>query len=554
MSTGPEISLAYGTQDSRSFRSGVSTGEALHEFSVLSDTIIACMVNNDLVSLTYPLEIDATLAPVQLASPEGARVYRRSLCYLLAMAVQQVFPEHGLSISHSLGEAYYYEFSDGASVRENDIRQISDRMRELVAAKLPIHHKVMAYEQAREHFRKAGMTETSQLLEHHNAAKIAVYQCGRYCDLSHGPVAPSTEFLGVFELMSYGPGFLLRFPNETHPAVTAPFEDNPLLFKVYQEHKDWGKILGVHSAGRLNAKVREGGIGEFIRVAEALHNKRIDAIAEGIASAPAQPRIVLIAGPSSSGKTTFTKRLAIQLRVYGLEPIIAAIDDFFVPRELTPLDEHGNYNFEDLGAVDLELLNKTLLDLIEARPVQLPSFEFKTGTRKMRSPGPAPSPNAVILMEGIHALNPALIPDVPQTTCYRVYVSALTQLNLDDHNRIPTTDNRLIRRMVRDAKYRGADALTTLRMWPQVRSGENRNIFPFQKDADVAFNSALDYELGVMASEALQLLRAVKPSNEVYHEATRLMSFLENFSNIPVKYVPHTSILREFIGDSAFKY
>lgn len=554
MSTATEITLACGQAESRVFASGIRTGEALHEFSALNETIIACLVNNDLVSLTYPLEIDATLVPVKLASPQGARVYRRSLCYLLAMAVQQLFPERGLSISHSLGEAYYYEFSDGAPVLEKDILQISSRMRELVAARHPIHHKVMAYEQAREHFRKAGMTETSQLLEHHNAAKIAVYQCDRYCDLSHGPVAPSTELLGVFELMSYGPGFLLRFPSETHPTLTAPFQDNPLLFTVYQEHKNWGKILGVHSAGRLNARVREGSIDEFIRVAEALHNKRIDAIAEGIASAPAQPRIVLIAGPSSSGKTTFTKRLSIQLRVYGLEPIIAAIDDFFVPRELTPLDEHGNYNFEDLGAVDVKLLNKTMLDLVEARPVELPSFDFKTGTRKMRAPGPPPSPNAVILMEGIHALNPALLPNVPQTTCYRVYVSALTQLNLDDHNRIPTTDNRLIRRMVRDAKYRGADALTTLRMWPQVRSGENRNIFPFQKDADVAFNSALDYELGVMASEALQLLRAVKPSHEVYHEATRLMSFLENFSNIPVKYVPHTSILREFIGDSAFKY
>lgn len=554
MSTGAKITLTCCTKDSRSFGSGITTGEALQEFSALSEMIVACLVNNDLVSLTYPLEVDATLIPVNLASPEGARVYRRSLCYLLAMAVQQIFPQRGLSISHSLGEAYYYEFSDGAPAHENDLQMISQRMRDLVTEKLPIHHRVMAYEHAREQFLQAGMTETSQLLEHHNSAKIAVYQCGQYCDLSHGPVAPSTELLGVFELMSYGPGFLLRFPNETNPERTAPFEDNPLLFAVYQEHKNWGKILGVHSAGRLNARVREGSIGEFIRVAEALHNKRIDAIAEGIATAPAKPRIVLIAGPSSSGKTTFTKRLAIQLRVYGLEPIIAAIDDFFVPRELTPLDENGNYNFEDLGAVDVELLNATLLDLIQARPVQLPSFDFKTGARRMRGPGPAASSNAVILMEGIHALNPALIPNVPAATCYRVYVSALTQLNLDDHNRIPTTDNRLIRRMVRDAKYRGADALTTLRMWPQVRAGENRNIFPFQKDADVAFNSALDYELGVMASEALQLLRAVKPSNEVYHEATRLMSFLENFSNIPVKHVPQASILREFVGDSTFKY
>ncbi|MCA1754813.1 MAG: nucleoside kinase [Spirochaeta sp.] len=554
MSTSTQIFLTCGTPESHSFSAGIPVGEALRQFSALNDAIIACLVNNELVSLTYPLETDATLVPVKLASPEGARVYRRSLCYLLAMAVQQVFPARGLSISHSLGEAYYYEFADNAPVHENDLNQISNRMQELVAARRPIHHRVMAYEQAREHFREAGMSETSQLLEHHNVAKIAVYQCGQYCDLSHGPVAPSTELLGVFELMRYGPGFLLMFPSETDPACTAPFEDNPLLFSVYQEHKNWGKILGVHSAGRLNARVREGTIREFIRVAEALHNKRIDAIAEGIAADPSQPRIVLIAGPSSSGKTTFTKRLAIQLQVYGLEPIIAAIDDFFVPRELTPLDEHGNYNFEDLGAVDVALLNKTLLDLIEASPVELPSFDFKTGTRKMRSPGPAPGPNAVILMEGMHALNPALIPDVPQTRCYRVYVSALTQLNLDDHNRIPTTDNRLIRRMVRDAKYRNADALTTLRMWPQVRSGENRNIFPYQKDADVAFNSALDYELGVMAGEALQLLRSVKPSNEVYHEAIRLISFLDNFSTIPAKFVPHTSILREFIGDSAFKY
>ncbi len=555
------ITLYFGTDqtdnNAQEIAVGTSTGEALRAGGYIDSSdspIIAALVNNDLTSLSYPLEVSSRVFPVTLNSPEGVRVYRRSLCFLLALATYTVLPDAHMVVGHSIGDGYYYYFRNREQISEDELERIEAEMHRLVQADLPIERTVIGYSDALEHFQARGMTDTATLLEHRNHAKVAAYRCGDYLDIAHGPLAPATGMLRSFELLAYKNGFLLRYPPEEQPYALQPFEDNPLLFSIYQEYRRWGEVLGIGSAGRLNRRTVEGNIKQFIWIAEALHNKKIDAIAEQIAAQNTRVRLITIAGPSSSGKTTFAKKLAIQLRVYGLHPIPISLDDYFVPREQTPLDEHGNYDFESLGAIDVELLNRHLVALFEGSEIQVPEFDFKTGKRRITERRLRLHDNEILILEGIHGLNDALLPRIPGEMKYRVYVSALTQLNIDDHTRISTTDNRLIRRLVRDHQFRGHSALDTLRMWPSVRRGENRNIFPFQNSADVAFNSALDYELGVLKSHALRILLGVKPHHEVYHEATRLQAFLHNFIEIPEKHVPATSILREFVGDSGFKY
>jgi uridine kinase len=332
------------------------------------------------------------------------------------------------------------------------------------------------------------------------------------------------------------------------------FQDNPVIFDIYQEYKAWGKILNVNCVGRLNELFAQGRADHFVRVAETLHDKKIANIADRIHERQEDIRVVLVAGPSSSGKTTFTKKLAIQLQVVGFNPSIISLDDYFVPREETPRDENGNYDFEALEAIDIQLLNEHLIRLFDGEEIQVPSFDFRSGRRREYGSRLALSERGILLMEGIHGLNDRLTPRVPRERKYKIYVSALTQVNLDDHNRIPTTDNRLLRRMVRDYQFRGHSAVDTLEMWPSVRKGENTHIFPFQNSADSAFNSALDYELAVLKVYAEPLLKTVKPYHKVYTEAVRLLSFLNNFAPLPARYVPSSSILREFIGNSSFEY
>lgn len=516
--------------------------------------IVAAVVNHEVLDLSRRIRINATLEPVHLNSDAGQRCYRQSLCFLLAMAGRTVLPGRNLVIGHSLGDAYFYHFGNGDDVTDEDIGKLSSEMNRLVEADLPVRRKLIAYEDAVSVFRQQGMLHTAQLLEYRSSSRVTVHTCGDYVDISHGPLLPSTSMLRFFDLHLLSPGFVLRYPNQKTPTAMSPYRHSPVLFSIYQEYKEWGKILNVSSVGSLNEKVRAGRIGDFIRVNEALQENKIGAIADEIASRSEQTRIVLIAGPSSSGKTTFTKRLAIQLTVHGLQPQLISVDDYFVNRELTPRDEEGNYDFESIHALDIELLNEHLLGLFGMNEVQIPEFDFKTGSRRVEGKPLRLSERSILLMEGIHCLNDELTPKVAPEQKYKVYISALTQLNLDDHNRIPTTDNRLVRRMVRDYQFRGHSALDTLNMWPSVRRGERRNIFPFQDTADSAFNSALDYELGVLKKHAEPLLMEVKPRHAVYDEAVRLLSFLSNFSNIPDKLVPDYSIVREFIGDSGFRY
>jgi uridine kinase len=518
-----------------------------------TNPVVAAVVNNEVLDLSRRVRINGSIRPVRLASDAGIRCYRQSLCFLLSMATRSFYNGRRLVIGHSLGHGYYYYFDDNEEVDSGDLQKLSGEMRKLVEEDLPIRRRLIAYDDAIALFEAAGMSDTVALLEHRNSSRVTIHECGSFSDISHGPLVPSTALLKHFELTPLSPGFVLRFPPRRAPTTIAKYRHSPLLFSIYQEYKQWGKILGVTSAGTLNRKSRDGTIGEFIRINEALHDRKIAAIAGQIADRK-EVRAVLVAGPSSSGKTTFAKRLALQLQAQGITPLPLSADDYFVSRDRTPLDEEGNPDFESIHALDIELLNQHLLDLCAGKPVEIPSFNFRSGSRRRSGKRLTMGEHSILLMEGIHCLNDALTPRISADTKFKVYVSALTQLNLDDHNRIPTTDNRLLRRLVRDHKYRGHSALDTLGMWPSVRRGEERNIFPYQDTADAAFNSALDYEVAILKKHAEPLLQIVKPHHEVYDEAVRMLSFLADFANIPDKPVPGFSILREFIGDSGFHY
>ncbi|MFW5694599.1 MAG: nucleoside kinase [Alkalispirochaeta sp.] len=549
------INVTVCDQPSVQLSAGISVLEALRpclEATALP-TVMAAFVNNEVRALSYRLNINAAIQPVYITSEQGQRVYRRSLCYALAIAADRALPQERLLIGHSLGNAYYYSL-DGTVATEEALDLLRQELVALIQEDLSIRRGVASYEDALQYFNDHKMQDAALLVERHNYSEVPVYRCGEFMDLSHGPLAPRTGLLSTWRIERYGDGFLLVFATKEDPYQVNPGSRSTTLFQIYTEYKQWGRVLGISSVGELNRLTERGTIRDVVRVAEALHDKRIANIADTISAAGDDEKVILIAGPSSSGKTTFTKKLAVQLQVVGYTPMVISLDDYFVPREQTPTDADGNYDFENIQAIDIKLLNDHLVQLFQGQEVELPSFNFKTGTREYRGKRIQIPPRGVLLMEGIHGLNERLTPRIPRSRKFTIYVSALTQLNLDDHNRISTTDNRLLRRMVRDHQFRGHSALDTLTMWPSVRRGENANIFPFQDSADAAFNTALDYELGVLRNHAEPLLRQVKPHHALYHEAVRLQTFLRNFTVIPEKLVPQESILREFIGDSGFHY
>jgi uridine kinase len=548
------VQLAAGR--ARDYPAGTPVSEVVRdpEFPRTRLPLIAALVNNEVVCMQHPLAVNCTVAPVDLGSKAGLAVYRKSLCFLLSMAVGRAFPKRRLVIGHSLGQGYFYYFEGLERVSAEDLARIETSMRETVVKDLPIRTMALSYREAMEYFEKHHQPDTLLLLDNRNDPAITVHSCEGFLDLSHGPLVASTGVLSSFEILDYPPGFLLRYPPAEDPLRVGPFVEDPVLFSIYREYKNWGKILRVSSVGSLSGLVRSGEIQEFIQVAEALHDKKIAEIADRINSQRDQVKLVLIAGPSSSGKTTFSKKLMIQLRVVGRNPVTISMDDYFKPQSETPRDEEGKPDLESLGALDVETLNDSLVRLLKGEEVETPIFDFHSGTRKPEGRRMKLPDRVILILEGIHGLNDALTPLVERQRKHKIYVSALTQLNLDDHNRIATTDNRLIRRMVRDSQFRGHSALRTLSMWPSVRRGEDRNIFPFQNSADSAFNSALDYELAVLKVYAEPLLSTVKPDAAEYQDARNLLSFLANFTPLHPRWVPATSILREFIGESAFKY
>ena len=542
--TGKTVSCPYGT----------AADTLLETCGIDGKDTVALRVNNAILPLKTRIEVSSTLEPVPLLSPEGAMIYRRSLSFLLAVASAKLFPGRRLQVGHSLGNSYYYTFASGRPPSNEEITALEEEMRLLVSENLPIVFKYLSYGEATEVFTREGRLDMSMLLQQRSSARIKVNECSGFMDIYIEPLVPYTGILGVFVIMPYSDGFLLRFP-ESGTMEIGSFTDEPKIFSVYSEYKKWGRIIGVRAVGELNSMIAERKFLDFIRIAEAHQTRKVSEIAEEIYRRRHNIKTVLLAGPSSSGKTTTAKRLSIELMVMGIKPVAISLDSYYVGKDKTPKDENGEPDYERLDALDIVHLNEQLQAVYGGDEVHMPSYDFKTGiSEKGAGDKISMDRRTMLIIEGIHALNDDLTPGIPRGSKFKLYVSALTQLNLDDHNRIPTSDNRLLRRIVRDSQFRGVDAATTIKVWPKVRDGERRHIFPFQNSVDVAFNSALDYELSVLKFYAEPLLRSVKPDCREYSEAVRLLSFLENFTPIPPHHVPGTSILRGFIGGSEFKY
>ena len=520
---------------------------------------IAMLNNNDICSLDYPLDMDAEIRLLTMATPEGWHVFQRSLAFLLAKAVKDLFPEAGFSVDYAVGNGLYCSFErvpgeHNGGIAAAEVDMIRAHMKVLVERDLPIVRKKISFAEATRRLTQAGQTDKLNLLRFRNPPRIVIHECAGFHDLTQGPLAPSTGAIHLFDLIPYPPGFVVQMPAPANGLSIAPFQDIPQLFKVFQERKNWGRAMGVTTVGRLNEIIVNGDISDFIKVAEALHEKHVARIADTIGQRRDQARIILVAGPSSSGKTTFAKRLGIQLRVNGFHVSMISLDNYFHELAKTPRDESGTPDFEHIQALNLELFNENMSRLLRGEEVELPEFDFITKKTVYTGNRIRLDRDSILVIEGIHGLNPDLARTIPADATFKIYVSALTQLSLDANNRISTTDNRLIRRMVRDHKYRGHSALKTLHMWNMVRRGEQRWIFPFQANADATFNSALDYELAVLKPIVEPLLMEVKPFDREYAEARRLTAFLSNLIGIPDREVPNTSMLREYIGRSSFKY
>ena len=526
----------------------------LQHFEPTNDEILAVRINNEICSIDSNVEINCKLEPIFKNTKDGANVYRRSLCLLLATAAHNLFPSSHLLVGHSLGYGYYYTLDTGTPITQEQITSLENEMQRLVQQDLPVTTKTISYEDAIKLFEELNLTETRKQLNYIAPQKIKINCIDNFSDMYFGPLVRSTGTLKVFSLMQYGEGFLLRFPRSSDHSKLTTFVDQPILFGIYKKYKQWGKQIGVTSAASLNELINNRKIEEFIDITETFQQKCIADIADQIAASK-KVKVILIAGPSSSGKTTTSKKLALELRAIGYKPKVISLDCYYVGRDRNPKDENGNYDYECLEALDIPLLNQNLVDLFEGKEVIIPSYDFNEGVpyfeekNKMKLDA-----NDILIMEGIHGLNDKLTPLIPNELKFKIYLSALTQLNLDNHNRISTSDNRLIRRIVRDARFRGKSAATTISMWPSVHKGEELHIFPFQNNADAILNTALDYELAVLKIYAEPLLRCVNPTQPEYAEACQLLNFLNNFAPIPPTAVPSRSIIREFIGGSAFKY
>ena len=532
-------------------------GELLHEPNdpVTGLPYLGALVNNELVTFAYTLDIDSSVRFVTMAASGGMQIYVRSLSFLLAKAVKDLHPAARFSVEHALGPGLYCEF-EVAGVRGMTPAQaeaLEAHMRDLVATDRPILRQRISYTAAIEQFTRNGQDDKVSLLRFTNTPKIVTYVCENFCDLATGPMTRSCGPLQFFKIIPYQTGFVLQMPTCDSAPRLPDFKPIHVLTETFKEYNRWGRILGVNTVGRLNEIIAANEIKDFVKVAEALHEKKIAAIADQIAS-NSSIKWILIAGPSSSGKTTFAKRLAIQLRVNGLRPVTLGTDDYFVDREHTPRTPAGEYDFEHLHAVDVPVLNRDLADLDAGREIRRPTFDFHTGSRSYKGKTLRLDDDQVVVLEGIHSLNPALTPGLPDARKFHIYISALTQLNLDNNNRIPTTDNRLLRRLVRDHRYRGHSATRTLEMWPNVGRGERTWIFPFQEEADAVFNSALDYELAILSVLARPLLSEIKPHQSVYAEARRMLEFLSHFIPLSTDVPPPVSIIREFVGGSDFDY
>jgi len=516
---------------------------------------LGALLNNKIVELTRIVEDnDSILKFFTIKESDGKRFYIRSMFFLLIKAAKDMFPHAEMHIEYSIGNGYYCYFEGLEWITAEEVSELEEKMREIVKNDIPFIRKSMPTKDALELFEKADMHDKVELLRARNTEETSVYFLGDTIDYFYGYFVPSTSYLDNFRVEYYKKGLILLLPSMTEPQKIPAFQDSPKFFNIIKEQNEWLEILELNNCAKLNKAITTGKDRDVILISEALHEKKLASIADQIHRRREVIKIISLAGPSASGKTTTAKRLAVQLKVNGFKPFLISIDNYFVDREKTPIDENGEHDFEALEAIDVKLFNEHLNKLLNGEEIYLQKYDFQTGKsmqsdKKLRLPK-----EGILIVEGIHGLNPGLFENVSYRNIFKIYISALTQLNIDHHNRIPTTDGRMLRRMVRDAQFRNHSAAETIARWPSVRRGEEKYIFPYQENADIMFNSTLVYEFSLLKKYALPLLQSVADDAPEKPEAKRLEKFLEFFEEIDDKFIPPTSIMREFIGSSVFKY
>ncbi len=519
----------------------------------LENPILGAYVNNKLRELNYEVYHPKTVEFIDITRPDGMRMYIRSLSLVLYKAVSELYPNGRLRIEHSVSKGTYCSV-EGEELTIEDVMAVQNRMKEIIDSDTPFIRREEETEEVIKRLEQQNQGDKTALIRHRGQLYTSYHQLEKHIGLYYGYLVPSTGYLKVFDLIKYYNGMLLQIPKREQPDELEEIVVQNKMFDIFQEFSEWNRVLNVRNLADINESCTNGKAETLIKISEALHEKKIGHIADMIDTRKKSVKLVLISGPSSSGKTTFGKRLAIQLMVAGMKPLNLSLDNYFVDREKTPLDEHGHYDFEALNALDIELFNQQLLDLLAGKEVEVPKFNFETGKRYYDGEKLQMNPDNILVIEGIHGLNPELTHLIPDQSKFKIYVSALTSVNIDDQNLIHTTDNRLIRRIVRDYKYRNYSAQDTISRWASVRRGEDAHIFPYQEEADVMFNTALLYELSVLKQQAEPILLEVQPNQAEYAEARRLLKFFSYFKPIQPHEIPPTSIIREFLGGSSFDY
>lgn len=543
--------------EKKTYARGIRLEQIAKEYQhTQKDPIVLMTVDGKLKELFKPLKKDAVLDFVTTADDAGQKTYQRSACLILLKAIYNLAGEESIEkvvIHYAMGPGFYFTIEGTVRLDEAFLAQVKERMRRIVEARMPIVKRTVSMDRAIEIFHKHHMYDKEKLFRYRRVSKVNIYSIEEFEDYFYGFMVPDTGYIQHFDLIPYEEGFILQLPTRREPQTIQAFHPFPKLFHVQKESEEWGRMLGISNVADLNDQITQRGIQHVLLTQEALHEAKISQIAEQIASGKDEKKLILVAGPSSSGKTTFSHRLSIQLAAHGLKPHPIGMDNYFLNREDTPLDEFGNKNFECLEAVDVKQFNQDMTALLDGKKVELPEFNFKTGQREYKGNEMQLGSDDVLVIEGIHGLNERLSSSLPPESRFKIYISALTSLNIDEHNRIPATDARLIRRIVRDARTRGASAKQTISMWESVRRGEEANIFPFQEQADVMFNSALVYELACLKVYAEPLLFGIEKNEPEYNEAKRLLKFFDYFIAIPSESIPFNSILREFTGGSCFQ-
>ncbi|MBN1968988.1 MAG: nucleoside kinase [Candidatus Delongbacteria bacterium] len=537
------------------FDPGTTLDEALQKIDIdKSGKIVGARVNNKIKDLSYTVYKPENIKFIDLHDPDGNRMYLRSLTFVLEKAVLDLFGKIKFKVKHSVANGLFCEVEgERFKLDSKTIESLKNKMESIVKDNIPFFRHEIQTEKAIKIFDDFGYTDKAELFRSRKNLYSSVYYLGNLPGYFYGHLVPSTSYLEVFDLMAYQDGILLMYPDTSDITKVKPFVKQDKMFNIFKEHKCNAKLLNVENVALVNKAIDNGCMKEIIKLSEALHEKKISQIADKIHDRK-NCKLVLISGPSSSGKTTFSKRLSLQLRLLGYKPIEISLDDYFVNREFTPKDENGDYDFEDIKAIDTDLFNENLLKLMNNESVDMPRFNFSSGSREYKGDVIVPQEGNIFIVEGIHGLNPRLSTKIPEKNKFKIYVSALTQISVDNLNRIPTTDNRLLRRIVRDHNFRNNSALDTLKRWPSVRRGEEKNIFPYQEEADEMFNSSLLYELLVLKNAAVPLLKEIPEKEKEYAEAVRLLKFLSYFNFYDAKDIPPTSILKEFLGGSSFSY